>query len=481
MGWKDARLPRLGPAAPTRRQMLSGGAAAVVTSAAALVAACGPATPARTAAPAPTNPKTTLWWQPWRVGWGKGWDQIFYDSTAPFRKENPSIDVRIDVSNSGSSDDNWVATQILTGTGPDVFSGYSPEGLIEKGYVLDITAAVRKANFDLGVFDKGQLELYRRPNGLFALPAELSTSCMAVNEGILDDAGFDYPQPGWSYTDAAQLWQRLTVTGKKSRVGTTFWAEGSDFAGPYFWKGWGADIIDPTDNHKAALASPAGIAFVEWLFPLVKAGVIGWGGGGSDLTTGKSATTTLGSWKLPYVATAWHGLKWDFYPNPVWPTGETAYAGRDYYAVASTSKHPDEAMTLLLWLMSSEWQRSMMQLQLVVPSIRALWTEWVGTVGQIAPPLAKKHLDAFISGATKDRAFAMYAFGSSSDRAYGLIYNWMAQIGAGKVTPRSGVQQAADQVDAFEQAQAAQSVAETHMSTLFPSNGPTIATVTPGL
>jgi len=123
----------------------------------------------------------------------------------------------------------------------------------------------------------------------------------------------------------------------------------------------------------------------------------------------------------------------------------------------------------------------MMQLQLVVPSIRALWSEWVGTVGQIAPPLAKKHLDAFISGATKDRAFAMYAFGASSNRAYGLLFNWMAQIGSGKVTPRAGVEQGAAQIDALEASLAAQATAQTHTASQFPTSGPIIASVTPGL
>ena len=109
-------------------------------------------------------------------------------------------------------------------------------------------------------------------------------------------------------------------------------------------------------------------------------------------------------------------------PQPRWPTGTSAYAGNDYYAVSRTTKQPDLAAAFAIWLTTSpEWQRSLMGLQLVVPPSSALWTEWAQVVKAVAPPLQGKNVGAFTVAASQNRAFNHPAFAYASDAAYNTI------------------------------------------------------------
>jgi ABC-type glycerol-3-phosphate transport system substrate-binding protein len=430
------------------------------------------------AVPTPSRPTVRLVWQPWRVGWGKGWDQVFYEATQSFRNQHPGIDIVIDpaVASHSWSDDGFVVTQILSGTAPDVFSGFGPENLVENGYLLDLTASLRAANFDLSVFDKAQVDHYHRGTGLYALPAELSTTALAVNLDILDQLGLAYPDPHWDFQQASDLWVRSTVRGK--RVGATFWSEGGNCPGNYYWQGWSTDLVDAADPARCIADRQPSLAFADWFYDLYSAGAAAFSG---DFATGRATCATTGSWTLPTAATQWRAIKYDFYPYPSWPSGQTAYAGRDYYAVPINAPHPEEAATFLIWLMSVEWQRTMMQLQLVIPSIRTLWQEWATVVRQVAPPLAKKNLEAFTAAAFVNRAFTKTAFAYASDRAYGLLFGWTQKISTRQIDVRGGLTQGAAQVNAFEQSMATQARRLVDATRRFPTAGPAMAAVPTGI
>ena len=162
-----------------------------------------------------------------------------------------------------------------------------------------------------------------------------------------------------------------------------------------------------------------------------------------------------GSWTLPQFATQ-RSVKWDFWPQPAWPTGTSAYGGNDYYAVPISSKHPAEAAEFMIWLTTSTvWQRTMMRLQLVLPPSRNLWPDWTTFVRSVAPSLASKNLEAFTTAAFAGRAFVHPAFAYFSDGAYGLIGNYLPQIQARKLSVEEGLAEATRAVNAFETASSA--------------------------
>jgi hypothetical protein len=446
----------------TRRQVVRagiGGAALAIW----MAADAGGVAPAAAAAPALGHGKIVLDWQPWRVGWGPGWDGIFYDATAPFRAQHPGVDIRVDVSTGPSSNDGAVVSAILAGAGPDVYSGFGPTKMIEGGYNLDLAPFLREYNVDTSQFDAGQYAKYVTNNGVFALPAELSTSAVAVNLTALDQMGLSYPAAQWDYQAAEKLWRsvaRPSSVPNKSVVGFAFWGQKASWlAGDFYLRGWGASAAAGNYSSKSGLDTPEALRFANWWFPLAQDGVISWLGVAPPWPQ-QVVCGFAGSWMLPQFATQYRGLKWDFWPQPIWPTGTSAYAGNDYYAVSVTTRYPQLAAEFAIWLTTSRaWQESMMRLQLVLPPTKSFWPEWAQFVGTVAPPLAVKNLGAFTTAALQGRAFNHPAFAYNSDGAYSTIGNYMPLIVARKLSPEEGMLQAAKAVNAFEEASKAMAVA----------------------
>jgi hypothetical protein len=432
-------------------------------------------------APQATNAKEVLVWAPWRVGWGASWDAVFYDATAPFREAHPGVDIRIDIGGSSSSNDGALIPQIIAGTAPDVFSGFGPTKMIEGGYTLDLAPFIRSQNLDTSIFDQGEYVKFVR-DGVWALPAELSTSAVAVNLGMLDGLGLPYPDPQWTYAEAETLWRGAAAKGAtaaKSRVGFVFWGQKATWLpGDFYLRGWGASAAAANFSDRCGLDSPAALEFAQWWYPLATEGVIAWNGAAPPWPQ-NVACGFAGSWQLPAFAEQ-RSIKWAFWPQPAWPTGTTAYAGNDYYAVSSTTKHAEMAAAFLFWLTTDErWQRALMELQLVVPPSRKLWAEWEATVKAIAPPLATKNLGAFTEAALQDRAFNHPAFAYDSDSAYGVIGPYTAKIAAGTLSPVLGMRQAADAVNKFEAAAASAASAQAGVQALLQKASGTAAVTFP--
>jgi len=484
-GLGAAGMPSRGPGAAgrwTRRGALRAGAGVLVAAGGAGLAACARAVGA--AGATPSKPRTTLVWAPWRVAWGQGWDTVFLEAVQPFLQANPGVDVRIDVSTGNGSNDGGTIPLIVAGAAPDVYSGYGPTKMIEGGYNLDLSPYLKEQNVDTSVWDAGQYQKYVRNGSVWALPAELSTSAVAVNEEMLDNAGLAYPDPAWDYTAAAALWRQTTVhtaTAAKDVTGFVFWGQKASWLpGDFYLRGWGASAAQSNFSALSGLDSAAAKTFAQWWYPLCQDGVIAWNGVAPSWPK-QVACGFAGSWQLPAFA-AQTSVKWDFWPQPAWPTGTSSYAGNDYYAVSSTTAAPALAAAFAIWLTTDiQWQHSLMALQLVVPPSSKLWSAWVEVIGAVAPPLKAKNIQAFMTAPLQGRAFNHPAFAYDSDSAYALMSKYMPQIVAGKLDPIGGVTGAAQAVNAFEAAAAAEAAAVTSESKAFPATGHPIAAVATGV
>jgi ABC-type glycerol-3-phosphate transport system substrate-binding protein len=467
----------------TRRSALRLGAAGALASAWGM-AVTGCSRAATPTTPTPTNPTTVIVWAPWRVGWGNGWDHVFYAATEPFRTAHPGVDIRIDIGGSNGSNDGGLIPLIIAGTAPDVYSGYGPTKMIEGGYNLNLQSYLETQNVDTSIFDQGEYVKFVRSDGIWALPAELSTSAVAVNLAMLDQLGVAYPDKQWDYNAAAQLWKAVAAPASgstKKRVGFVYWGQKAAYlAGDFYLRGWGASAAAANFSPKSGLDSPQALAFAQWWYPLVADGVIAWNGAAPPWPQ-QVACGFAGSWTLPQFATR-NDIKWDFWPQPAWPTGTSAYAGNDYYAVSATTRHPEEAAAFITWLTTDvTWQRTLMQLQLVVPPNSKLWSEWETVVQTVAPPLKGKNLGAFTEAALQNRAFNHPAFAYSSDHAYSIVSPFTSQMATGKLDPVAGFTQAADAVNRFEAGQAVVATSAGSMSKLFPTTGPEVAPVPAGI
>ena len=448
----QTRFPSRGTRAGVlRRSALA--AAGVTILAPTALAACGPI--AGQSRPTAAKPRTTLVWQPWRVGWAKSWTGVFQQALTPFLKAHPGVDIVIDVGDGPVSNDGAVLAAILAGAGPDVYSGFAPAKMIEAKVNLDLAPYLRRYNVDTHTFDAGQFAKFSANGGVYALPAELSTSAVAINLSLLDQLGIPYPARDWDYREAASLWQRTTKASNSPsgrRVGFTFWGQKAPWLpGEFYWRGWGASVVQGAYSTKCALDGREALAFAQWWYPLMHSGVAVWLGAAPPWPQ-QVACGFAGSWSLPLFAQQ-TTVKYDFWPQPRWPTGTTAYAGNDYYAVSRTTHQPDLAAGFAIWLATSKaWAQSITRMQLVLPPARSGWDQWQSVVRSVAPPLAHKNLGAFTVAALADRAFNHPAFAYLSDAAYGRIGQYTAQMATRQISVPLGLQEATHSVDAFETA-----------------------------
>ena len=373
---------------------------------------------------------------------------------------------------------------ILAGTAPDVYSGYDPARTVAGGYNLDLTPHLKQLNVDTGVFDAGQFAQYVYGGKVYGLPAELATSALAINLGTLDGLGLPYPDPQWDYGAAARFWESATVRSGapgKQQTGYVYWGQYAAWLpGDFYLRGFGASAVTTEYGTTCGLATPAALQFANWWFPLVQKGAVLWSGAAPHWPT-NVVSNFAGSWQLPTYA-ALGSVKWSFWPQPAWPTGTSAYAGGDYYAVPSTTRHPAHAAAFAVWLTTdTQWQHRLMALQLVVPASSQLWGAWVETVQAIAPPLKGKNVQAFMTAAQLGRAFDDPQFGYDSAAAYALIAKDVPRIAAGRLDPTGGMTQAAQAVNALETGQALLAGTRANLAQAFPTAGPAVAPVVTGI
>jgi ABC-type glycerol-3-phosphate transport system substrate-binding protein len=449
--------------------------------------------PSAGAQPSLQNGKIVLAMRAWGVGSGamgnpKTIDQILYQATQPWRDKHPGVDIRI-VENTGGP--QAVIAAILSGTGPDIYHSWHPNVMFSSdGYTADLTPYLRQSNADLSVFNKAQMSLFITPTGIRALPYYLGIMTMAVNEGLLDQAGLPYPEPGWTHEDYARL---ATAVTRSAPAGKHIWggsfglgnlgANSSTLPPACILAGFGGSYVRPDDPTKCNLDAPGSVAAVEWAYGLAKAKVITGPGVSADFATGTLAMTWAPSFFLPQAATGWKGLKWRYYPMPSFPvTGPTTGATSDLWAMNPETKYPELAWDLLHWCaFEPEWQRSQMDIFLLSPALLHLWDEWLTRVPQIAPPLADKGLKAFADQARGNRAYPQQFFRYAAPQADALIDSWGQQMWNDKVGIREGLAQLTRQVNALEEAATAQAQRATDRAQRFPTTGPAMAPVPAGI
>ncbi|HZO88630.1 MAG TPA: sugar ABC transporter substrate-binding protein [Chthonomonadaceae bacterium] len=166
-------------------------------------------------------------------------------------------------------------TAFVAGTEPEVMSldASSAADFIDNDTLRDLTPFVRQDHLDLSTYYPNVLNLARRGEHLYALPADFTPMMLYYNKRLFDKAGVPYPKDGWTWEDFRQACRRLTVWPKGAPHPTRYgfllenWMPG--------WITWiwqnGGDVLSPDGTHATGyLDSPATIEAVQFLADLVR-------------------------------------------------------------------------------------------------------------------------------------------------------------------------------------------------------------------
>ena len=478
----------------TRRQVLRAGtfAAGGLTGAGVLAACSGKAavgsgTPAN-AAPTPAAGAIILNFAPQSATAGTSvkLNQEFVDQA--YNAKHTGVYVRVQPNIQGQASGQIAASIGLSGF-MDVFQDCC-DGLVaweSSGFLTPLDPYLKKDNVDTAIWPQRHLEVLTFGGQVKGLPSYDGPVTVFYRQDILDTLGLPYPSPDWTWQEAAAIWEAcsgMTTSGSKQqqRYGVSLFVTAGYEQIDWWLHGWGGALMDSTRTHCLA-DSAGGAACMDFIAGLNKNKVAMGRTGITEFAQGTAVFKQAGGWELLGVVQAVRdSVKWDILPSPKWPSGRSTFNNIDFYGLNAATKHPDAAWELLKWVGAApDFQRFQMQLTLIEPSLLSLWDEWQASVLSVAPPLKGKALhwlkDAEVGGyAWPNRFFKFNAAQSDT-----VINTWFDSIWSGKTSGTLGLKQMSAQLNALEQAGSASANAATAVAKAFPTTGPVIAAVQPGL
>lgn len=126
-----------------------------------------------------------------------------------FEEKNP--DIKVDVQLTGYDDYfTKLATTVGGGNAPDVFEMNMENFLayMLRGACADLTGLVDPASYS-----EGTLSAVSSDGKLYAVPMSFSTCVLFYNKALFDQAGLEYPDDTWTWTEAQAAAEKIRALG----------------------------------------------------------------------------------------------------------------------------------------------------------------------------------------------------------------------------------------------------------------------------
>jgi len=361
------------------------------------------------------------------------------------------------------------------------------------GFAQPLNDLLRQDNIPTSLWSAGHILADSLSGTLYGLPSYDGTQCITYRQDILDQLGLSYPDPNWTYTDAQTLWQACTGknTSGSHRAGVNLYWNGEQENLDWWLKGWGASEMNAAQT-QATMNTPQGAQALAFGANLLQSGVAINTRGIKLLTSEQCVFAMLHS---AYVVNAATELgtqyKWDFLPNPSWPAGQASFTTIDCNVLNAETKDLTGAWELFKWINLGSlngdgtydyaWPKFQININLITPSLIALWDYWQTTVQSVAPPLKGKALQYWANPSLQGTGYPQLFYVYNYNQASTIEGNWVTEILTGKVSPQLGLQQMEQQVNAVEATGLAEAASATSLSKKFPTTGPAMAAVATGV
>ena len=323
----------------------------------------------------------------WYVGIGTGSDEAQFDAqnavVDAFNASQDEIELVLEIVDNASATD-VLNTQIAAGNAPDIVG---PMGIAGRaafpGAWLDIAPLMEATNYDTSEFDPALVEYYKVPGeGQLGLPFAVFPSFIFYNKDLFDEAGLPYPPEefGVPYVDAdgnempwdletvEELAKLLTVDANgndatsddfdpEQIVQFGYGTQWTDFRGRCTM--FGADmLVDDDGNAEMPEAWDECVRWYhrgQWEDFFIPNGPYGGSttfGEGNWFDTGNIAMDHIHLW----YATCCTGninenAQWGIAVMPEVNGQTTAKMHADTFAISKSTEHPEEAFTVLTYLL----------------------------------------------------------------------------------------------------------------------------------
>jgi multiple sugar transport system substrate-binding protein len=199
-------------------------------------------------------------------------NQIVNDLYEGFEETHPSYDLQVERSPDPQQYRHKMLLSYIAGSTPDVMAldASSAADFIENDLIVDLTPYFEAdPEFDIDDYYENVVEIAARDGEVYAVPVGFTPLVMYYNKRLFDEAGVEYPQPGWTYDDFLEKAQAITRREGDDQV----W--GYQFAN--WMPGWimwlwnnGGDVLSP-DGRQAMgyLNSPETVEAVQFVDDIV--------------------------------------------------------------------------------------------------------------------------------------------------------------------------------------------------------------------
>jgi len=339
---------------------------------------------APSAAPAtvpPGGPVTVKWFCCLGAGDDPSQLKVEQKVVTDFNASHPNIKLVFDhAAYSGARD--ALATELGSGNGPDIVGPVGVGGAEAfHGQWLDLAPFIAKTGYDLTQFGQGAVDFYKiGDEGQVGIPFAIYPSELYYQRDMFDEAGLEYPPAtygapytldgqsvDWSYDTIRQVAMRLTVDKNnkdatqpgfdpKQIVQYGFEVQRDDLRGLAAYFGAGKLLADDGKTVQIPDAWKAAWKFFYqgmWTDHFIETGPVfqsqAFNGGGYTFNSGKVAMQENFLWNTCCVTEA--GGNWDLAALPSYQGKVSAAFNADTFRILKTSKHPDEAFTVLQYLL----------------------------------------------------------------------------------------------------------------------------------
>ena len=407
-----------------------------------------------------------LTFMPWWIHWNSVGKQLLQQVADQFDQTHKGLRLKaLPGPQGGGIGTGTVIASIIAGQAPDVVADCctSWTQYQQINAFVNLNTYLTQDNIPTSTWAKGQMQFLSNTSGQFGLPVYNGPVVLGYRQDLLDQLGLAYPDPTWTYKDAADLWTRCAgefqVNGKtQHRYGCNFlWYTNRFYAMEYLFHGFGGAVMDGTHS-TALLDETNSLAAANWVYPLLWSGVLGASTGG--LRAGTAVFNYHGGWSIPHDAQNYASLKWSYVPMPSWPQGPATFSNNDFWGLVSTGKNVDNAWELLRWLTYEDtWQKFVMRTTLLPPSKSALWSEFKPLLEAAAPGLKGKGLQYFVDAAQGGYSYPTELWHYENSTVDSLLGQTVSNIYNRKLDITAGFTAVVQQINAIESAGAAVSAA----------------------
>ncbi|MEM3515776.1 MAG: ABC transporter substrate-binding protein [Saccharolobus sp.] len=298
-------------------------------------------------------------------------------------------------------------TMLAGGDAPDII--YIGNGdyrwFVDAGQFMPLDTFIRRDKLNLSDIFPMALKIWNYKGKQYGFPADFPNQELFYNVTMFKNAGLpllssDWNDSNWTWKRFLEYAQKLTVKDPTGKVKQWGFRVDTSFRGWWVWVSSNGGELFSKDGKRTLIAESAAVGAFQFLQDLIyrykvsPTVELASAMGGYDMFLGGNLGMTTYWPAIGYMRENIKSFEWDVSPHP-FRIRKACAGGGSGHCISSQTKHPEEAWTLMKWLISEECVRIWTEIMGIVPPLRSVANSPVF----LKPNLPPKHIMVFVEGA----------------------------------------------------------------------------------